>query len=146
MKINLRSTLSTKKSPLPDFASLTRSTELQEKYAVEVSNQYNLLFPDEIDENKTTVQQQFDRLAKVLEVAYNTILPKKKKRRESQWVSPESGRLIAKRSKCRAFYRNHRNEENYQRWRESAEAAEHALQEDKLKSIEYVCSEATEAA
>ena len=85
-------------------------------------------------------------MTEVLEAVNRKVLPKKKKQQEKSWVSTKSEDLIASLGAHRKIYRNHRNEENYRRWRKSAEATEKALQQDKLKSIEEACNEAAEAA
>ena len=69
LKISLRTTHTANNSRPPDFASLARSEELQDKYSIEISNRYTqLLYIKKSRETETDMQQDYDKLIEILRV------------------------------------------------------------------------------
>ena len=100
------------------------------------------MFPKESDEDEATVQQQYDKMTKVLEVVNNKV-PVHSLRRKS---NKKSFGLVQK------FRTSLTNEEHIERYTETigmkktTEDGENRRKQNKMKSIEEACSEAAEAA
>ena len=80
-----------------------------------------------------------------IEETCKTTLPKRR-RRTAAWVSEESDQLIEARKAARKRYTNHRNERNYNCWRDAASAADQSLSRDKRVHYESIGTEAVHAA
>ena len=121
--------------------ALSNSPDLQESYRVEVSNRFAAL---SIDFNEKPCQEKYDIIFNILEKANSSIIPKKTIRREN-WVSQGTEDLIKHRTALRNRYRNHRNSENYENWKDAARMTNESFEDDKQKFLEHKCQQAEEA-
>ena len=54
-------------------------------------------------------------------------------------------RLVENRTALRNRYRNHRNSENYENWKDAARMTNESFEDDKQKFLEHKCQQAEEA-
>ena len=141
LKISLRVPSTIKKILQRDMQALSNSPDLQESYRVEVSNRFAAL---SIDFNEKSCQEKYDKIVNILEKANSSIIPKKTIRREN-WVSRETEYLMEHRTALRNRYRNHRNSENYENWKDAARMTNESFEDDKQKFLEHKCQQAEEA-
>ena len=66
-----------------------------------------------------TPQEKYDGIVNILEKVSDTVLPKNVTQ-INRWVSQQAETLVKNRVALRNKYRNHRNQENYDNWREVA--------------------------
>ena len=141
LKISLRVPSTVKKILQRDMQALINSPYLQELNSLEVSNRFAAL---SIDFNEKSCQEKYDKIVNILEKANSSIIPKKTIRREN-WVSQGTEDLIEHRTALRNRYRNHRNSENYENWKDAARMTDESFEDDKQKFLEHKCQQAEEA-
>ena len=73
------------------------------------------------------------------------MLPQKVIQKE-KWVSQQTEALVKKRVTLRNNYRNHRNRENYNSWREAAKLIDESFENDQQRFFENKCLQAEDAA
>ena len=114
---------------------------VRNKFQLELPNQFEHLYINDED----SVQAAYDKLEKVLNETASKSLPKKEEEAKKPWVSTQSSDLNEQRRSVRKSYQNHRNSENYNTWRNTAEIVDASLVNDKINKIEQMCVEADTA-
>ena len=123
-----------------DMQALIDSTDLQERYRIEVSNRFTALSNNF---NEKSSQAKHDEVANILDKANNFVLPKKVIKRDN-WVSEHIETLVRNKVSLRNKYRNHRTQENYLSWRKAARLADESFENDQQRFLEYKCNQAEE--
>ena len=125
-----------------NIQALNSSTDLQELHQIEVSNRFaalsNIL-------SKKTPQEKYDEIVNILEKVNDNVLPKKVTHRD-KWISQQTESLVKIRVTLRNKYRNPRNQDNDDNWREPAKLTDESFENDHQQFLENKCFLAEEAA
>ena len=111
------------------------NSQARSKFQLEVKNRFRALQPSENDDPESS----YKNFVKVMDEATASSVPRKKRTESEQWVSNQSMQLAEERKIARKTYNNHRNEENYNKWRLLATQTEESMKSDKSNYIkQYV--------
>ena len=94
--------------------NMLKQREIQERYAVEVSNIYNTLNNEEVEQNENIeeeVERKFNMLKESIHTASKNVLEKRKKKQEKEWMTEEIMNLINRRKELKKPDKDEQTEE-----------------------------------